>query len=113
MNAIDSAWIVLKGSVDRWTTPYDGWGNRDRKHREQTKIAGGVPEDEGHGWWTNNDEPIPEDTSGMDDLASATREDLMGMLSEQVNQMSHEELIQLLVSTRGSLSTTFNTTGGA
>ena len=111
MNPMNKAWFVLKGSRDKIAADeYD----RGRKNRRQVPTKGGSEED--WGYYTDksgsydsgvdqeeNYGEIPEDTSDTDNLASATREDLINMVTEQVNQMSNEDLLNLLRSTEGEL----------
>ena len=106
-NPFDSAWSLLK-HYSRGI-PYDLGNrgtNRGRKWRVQVPAVGGTEADIQQGLRPDALSPIPEDTSAMDALASGTRQDLINMVLASIQQMSDDDLLNLLQSTQGGLIST-------
>ena len=103
MNPMNTAWFVLKGSRDKAVMPFDvgsgAGGDKGRSRRMQVPTVGGTAADMRQG--LSGDAPISEDTSAMDDLASATRQDLINMLLAKVQEMSDDDILNILRNTEG------------
>jgi len=70
------------------------------RQKPQTRMAGGSPSLEPRGRTDSLDNVFDED---MRELAEMTRTDIMDMVMERVNQMSKQELIDMLERTEGQL----------
>ena len=90
-------WKEILKEEDKWKPERTtGWKKETRG--TPVKVVG-----EERQWGMDENAPIPEDTSDIDTLAEQTREDIMDIVMDKIGQMSKEELIELLVSTRGKL----------
>jgi len=75
---------------------------RENRKKPQTRIAGGNPKDSGKGR-TGSIMDMEEDRIERQELANATREDLMDKVMDVIGSYSEEQLIELLIGTRGDI----------
>lgn len=75
---------------------------REYRNKPQTRIAGGNPQDSGKGR-SGSIFDMEEDQLERQELANATREDLMDKVMYLINSYDDEQLIELLIGTQGNI----------
>ena len=90
--------IIKESRKDRDTDKDDDRGLLSRR----IKLVGGKDEDK-FGRIKDIKEDSLDDSEEYDELAEQTREDLMDKVMDKIGSMSKEELIKLLIDTKGKL----------
>ena len=75
---------------------------REDRKKPQTRMAGGNPQDTGKGR-KGSIFDMEEDRTERQELANATREDLMDKVMDMIGSMSEDELIDLLMTSQGEV----------
>jgi len=75
---------------------------RENRKKPQTRIAGGNPNDKPKGR-TGSIFDMEEDKAERQELANATREDLMDKVMDVIGSYSDEQLMELLLGTQGNI----------
>ena len=76
---------------------------KEERKKPQTRIAGGNPNDKPKGRKRGTIMDMEEDRAERQELANATREDLMDKVMDLIGSYSAEQLIDLLIGTQGDI----------
>ena len=76
---------------------------KEERKKPQTRIAGGNPNDKPKGRKRGTIMDMEEDRAERQELANATREDLMDKVMDLIGSYSEEQLIDLLIGTQGDI----------
>ena len=76
---------------------------KEERKKPQTRIAGGNPNDKPKGRKRGTIMDMEEDRAERQELANATREDLMDKVMDMIGSMSEDALIDLLMTSLGEV----------
>ncbi len=76
---------------------------KEERKKPQTRIAGGNPNDKPKGRKRGTIMDMEEDRAERQELANATRSDLMDKVMDLIGSYSEEQLIDLLIGTQGDI----------